>query len=60
MDRKLIEDIKQIADHCTALRELDDRRPDEILGYDQRGLPRGDGGRLPCTDGARSVRVIPT
>lgn len=43
MDRRLIEDIKHIADHFTALPELDDRHPDEILGYDQRGLPWADG-----------------
>jgi len=38
--RSLVEEINRIADHCTALPELDLRRPDEILGYDEHGLPR--------------------
>ena len=37
--RSLIEDINLIADHCTALPELDVRQPELVLGYDQHGLP---------------------
>jgi antitoxin VapB len=31
--------VQQIAAHCAALPDLDPRAPDEILGYDERGLP---------------------
>jgi antitoxin VapB len=31
--------LRQIAAHCAALPDLDPRTPDEILGYDERGLP---------------------
>jgi len=37
---RLIEDIMDIGRHCAALPLLDPRRPDEILGYDNNGLPR--------------------
>ena len=38
--RSLIDEINEIADHCSSLPLLDDRTPDEILGYDSVGLPR--------------------
>lgn len=38
--RRLADELNQIALHCAALPELDTRTPDEILGYDDRGLPR--------------------
>ena len=31
--------IDAIVDHCAALPVLDDRTEDEILGYDEHGLP---------------------
>jgi hypothetical protein len=31
--------IDAIADHCPSLPVIDDRSPDEILGYDEHGLP---------------------
>jgi antitoxin VapB len=33
------EAIERISRHCAALPELDQRSPDEILGYDENGLP---------------------
>jgi antitoxin VapB len=36
----LIEDVMEIGRHSAALPLLDPRGPDEILGYDQNGLPR--------------------
>jgi antitoxin VapB len=38
--RRLAHELDEIAKHCAALPVLDDRTPDEILGYDERGLPR--------------------
>lgn len=35
----LADRLDEIARHCAALPVLDDRSPDEILGYDERGLP---------------------
>lgn len=32
--------LKRTAAHCAALPVLDDRSPDQILGYDDHGLPR--------------------
>ncbi len=32
--------LERIAAHCAALPVLDDRTPDQILGYDDHGLPR--------------------
>lgn len=37
---RLADELEQIADHCARLPILDRRGPDEILGYDDRGLPR--------------------
>lgn len=31
--------LGRVAEHCAALPVLDDREPDEILGYDAAGLP---------------------
>ncbi|MBN1947052.1 MAG: type II toxin-antitoxin system VapB family antitoxin [Bradymonadales bacterium] len=31
--------LKQIAAHCASLPDLDHRTPEEILGYDENGLP---------------------
>jgi antitoxin VapB len=36
----LIEDVMEIGRHCASLPLLDRRRPDDILGYNQNGLPR--------------------
>jgi len=38
--RRLADELEEIARHCAALPVLDARSPDEILGYDQNGLPR--------------------
>jgi antitoxin VapB len=35
----LIADLRAIADHCASLPILDTRSDDEILGYDENGLP---------------------
>jgi antitoxin VapB len=37
--RSLADELDTIARHCAALPVLDPRRPEEILGYDDRGLP---------------------
>jgi antitoxin VapB len=37
--RRLADELEKIADHCASLPVLDDRSPDEILGYDENGLP---------------------
>jgi len=38
--RSLAEEILQIGRRCASLPDLDTRGPDEILGYDEHGLPR--------------------
>jgi antitoxin VapB len=38
--RRLADDLDEIARHCAALPVKDPRPADEILGYDDRGLPR--------------------
>lgn len=38
--RRLAQELDEIAEHCAALPVLDDRTPEEILGYDESGLPR--------------------
>ncbi len=38
--RRLVDELDDIADRCSRLPVLDDRTPDEILGYDEHGLPR--------------------
>ncbi|HMB54499.1 MAG TPA: type II toxin-antitoxin system VapB family antitoxin [Thermoanaerobaculia bacterium] len=37
--RPLADELDEIARRCSALPVLDDRPADEILGYDERGLP---------------------
>ncbi len=34
-----IQELEDIAKHCSSLPVLDNRADDEILGYDQKGLP---------------------
>lgn len=36
---RLVEDLNAISRRCAALPDLDDRSPEEILGYDEHGLP---------------------
>ena len=36
---QLLEDVRRISDHFTSLPVLDPRTPDEIIGYDENGLP---------------------
>lgn len=38
--RRLADELDDIARHCAALPVRDGRRADEILGYDEHGLPR--------------------
>lgn len=38
--RRLADELDEIALHCARLPVLDARTPDEILGYDEHGLPR--------------------
>ncbi len=37
---RLAERLIEIGGHCAALPELDRRSPDEIIGYDEHGVPR--------------------
>ena len=37
--RRLADELEAIAEHCASLPVLDARTPDEILEYDDRGLP---------------------
>ncbi|MCY4095015.1 MAG: type II toxin-antitoxin system VapB family antitoxin [Gammaproteobacteria bacterium] len=37
--RRLMDELNEIALHCAALPIYDDRSADEIIGYDERGLP---------------------
>jgi len=37
--RSLVDDMREIANHCASLPVLDSRSADEILGYDENGLP---------------------
>lgn len=37
--RSLADELDEIAKRCAALPVLDQRTPDEILGYDENGLP---------------------
>ncbi len=36
----LVEDVMEIGRHCAALPLLDARRPDEIMGNDESGVPQ--------------------
>jgi antitoxin VapB len=38
--RRLADELEEIAEHCANLPVLDGRRAEEILGYDEIGLPR--------------------
>lgn len=38
--RQLADEMEKIAQHFASLPVLDSRTPEEILGYDQNGLPR--------------------
>ncbi len=38
--RRLADELEEIAEHCANLPVLDNRRAEEILGYDEAGLPR--------------------
>ena len=38
--KRLAAELDEIARHCSRLPVLDSRTPDEILGYDEHGLPR--------------------
>lgn len=38
--RPLSEELREIGERCAARPTLDDRTDDEILGYDENGLPR--------------------
>jgi antitoxin VapB len=38
--RRLADELDEIAQHCAQLPVLDSRTSDEILGYDEHGLPR--------------------
>jgi antitoxin VapB len=38
--RRLADELDDIARHCASLPVKDPRPPEEILGYDERGLPR--------------------
>jgi antitoxin VapB len=38
--RPLREELREIARRCATLPTLDNRSADEIVGYDERGLPR--------------------
>lgn len=35
-----VEKLREIADRCSKLPTLDPRTPDEIIGYDEIGVPR--------------------
>jgi antitoxin VapB len=38
--RRLRDELKDIGRRCASLPTLDDRPADEVVGYDDRGLPR--------------------
>ena len=38
--RRLADELDEIAVHCSALPVRDTRSDDEIMGYDEHGLPR--------------------
>jgi antitoxin VapB len=38
--RRLADRLDEIADHCAGLPVLRHRSPNDILGYDERGMPR--------------------
>lgn len=38
--RRLVDELDEIATHCASLPVRDRRSADEIIGYDDRGVPR--------------------
>lgn len=38
--RRLRDELREIGERCAGLPSLDERTADEILGYDDHGLPR--------------------
>ena len=38
--RRFADDLDEIARRCASLPVIDDRSPEEILGYDENGVPR--------------------
>lgn len=38
--KRVSEALREIGERCAALPTLDDRSEDDILGYDENGLPR--------------------
>ncbi|MCX6638008.1 MAG: type II toxin-antitoxin system VapB family antitoxin [Acidobacteria bacterium] len=38
--RSLVDELREISDRCAALPVFDTRSADEILGYDEIGVPR--------------------
>lgn len=38
--RRLLDDLREIAKRCSQLPTLDGRSAEQILGYDEHGLPR--------------------
>lgn len=39
-EHDLVERIMEIGRHCASLPDLDTRTPDDIIGYDEIGVPR--------------------
>ena len=39
-ERRLADELDEIGRHCASLPVLDSRSADEILGYDENGIPR--------------------
>lgn len=37
--QRVVEALREIRERCAALPDIDTRTPDEILGYDEHGLP---------------------
>ena len=37
---KLMDELLAISDRCAALPDFDTRTPEEIVGYDEHGIPR--------------------
>lgn len=38
--QQLLDDLRAIRKRCSALPRQDNRTPEEVIGYDERGLPR--------------------
>ena len=39
LERRLVSSLDEIAELCSELEVLDTRAPDEILGYNEKGVP---------------------